>query len=56
MKEENKMAGLWGTICIVLLVLKVLGLVDVSWWIITSPIWLGALCGLIFGTLFGGRR
>ncbi len=50
--------GLLGSLFLVLLVLKVLGFVTVSWWWVTAPLWgpiafIAALAGtiLLFGVL-----
>jgi hypothetical protein len=32
---------------VILIVLKVIGLVDMSWWVVLSPFWLGVLVFLV---------
>lgn len=42
--------GLGGLFFLVLFVLKVTGpLADVSWWLITAPLWAGLVLLLVFG-------
>lgn len=33
--------GIFGVIFVVLLILKLLGLIAWSWWIVTLPLWIG---------------
>ena len=40
--------GLCGVIFIVLLILKLFGLISISWWWVFSPIIIGFVIGLIF--------
>ena len=40
--------GLCGIIFIVLLILKLFGLISISWWWVFSPIIIGFVIGLIF--------
>lgn len=42
--------GFFGVLFVVLLVLKLLGIIAWSWWIITMPLWLGTVV-LIFSVL-----
>ena len=39
--------GFFGVLFVVLLVLKLLGIVAWSWWIITMPLWMGPVVLLI---------
>lgn len=49
--------SLLGVLTVILLVLKLLGLVSISWWIVFTPIILGVVINIvvftIFGTIFG---
>ena len=40
--------GFFGVIFIVLLILKLFGLISISWWWVFSPIIIGFVIGLIF--------
>lgn len=42
--------GFWGLLFIVLLVLKLMGHIDWSWWWVSAPLWGGCIvtCGFIF--------
>ena len=40
--------GLCGVIFIVLLILKLFGLISISWWWVFSPLIIGFVIGLIF--------
>ena len=40
--------GFFGVIFIVLLILKLFGLISISWWWIFSPLIIGFVIGLIF--------
>ena len=48
---ENKSGGAYLGLCdvifIVLLILKLTGNIDLSWWWITAPLWFGFTCGII---------
>lgn len=39
--------GFFGVLFVVLLVLKILGIITWSWWIITMPLWLGTVLLII---------
>lgn len=39
--------GFFGVLFVVLLVLKLLGIVAWSWWIITMPLWIGTVVLII---------
>lgn len=39
--------GFFGIVFVVLLVLKLLGIIAWSWWIITMPLWMGPVVLLI---------
>ena len=40
--------GLAGATFIVFLVLKLVGVIDWSWWWITAPLWISAALGVLF--------
>ena len=40
--------GFFGVIFIILLILKLFGLISISWWWVFSPIIIGFVIGLIF--------
>jgi hypothetical protein len=45
--------GLGGVLFVTLLVLKLTGFIDWSWWWVTAPLWVPvALFGVFFGVLF----
>ncbi len=55
--------GFWGLLTIVFIVLKVLGKINWSWWIVLLPLWVGwsltVLCiivGAILVTIFKERK
>lgn len=43
--------GLGGAVFIVFLVLKLIGVIDWSWWWVTAPLWIPA--GLVFVIMLG---
>jgi hypothetical protein len=48
-KVQSGGIGFWGLLTIVLIVLKLLGKIDWSWWWVLAPMWIGFLIGsLIF--------
>ncbi len=55
MSEESRSTGglgLGGIVFVVFLTLKLVGVIDWSWWWVTSPLWLGV--ALIISTLILG--
>lgn len=46
--------GLFGATFLIFLVLKLIGVIDWSWWWVTSPLWIGwGLMLLFVGCVFG---
>lgn len=45
--------GLTGAVFIVFLVLKLVGVIDWSWWAVTAPLWGSAALVLVVAVVFG---
>ena len=39
--STSQRSGLLGTVFIIFLILKLVGVIDWSWWWVTSPLWIG---------------
>ena len=44
--------GFIGILTIVLVILKALGYINWSWWLVFSPLWISGIIGLIFLVIF----
>lgn len=45
--------GFFGVLGLIFIVLKLLGVITWSWWLVTIPLWGGAALILIFGLIIG---
>jgi hypothetical protein len=45
------MSFLFALAFVALLILKVLGYITCSWWIVTMPLWIGAIVGIVIMSL-----
>ena len=54
MAENNSRSGLGvsGVLFLIFLVLKLVGVIDWSWWWVTAPLWIGLVIALIFFIIF----
>jgi hypothetical protein len=52
-------SGTCGTLFLIFLVLKLVGVIEWSWWWVTAPLWGGIILGIVLALLFvalQGRR
>ena len=51
-KSTSSGLGISGVLFLIFLVLKLVGVIDWSWWWVTAPLWIGLALGLVFLFIF----
>ena len=51
-KSTSSGLGISGVLFLIFLVLKLVGVIDWSWWWVTAPLWIGLALGLVFLIIF----